>query len=638
MNYVQSIWTRGRIAARVAIITGCSTAALCGCSSLKTPAGFSTAAAPHRTLKLADKYVEKGRLDTAETLYREVLSEHPDLLTAEAGLDKIAKLRTDDVKATTSDPESSPTPQSSTTLESSPAIALETAPETATEEVPESPSIVENVAGEEIASLADEITVETELTETELTETELTAEIELTATTEQDSGLFEDFDIDRLQAKVAVKTDAGIPAETTSDLIAEVPRSEAPLSEAPQTEANPFDEILANIETTKIAKKSDASLLAPTKRAEPTQELTPEKPFFEDQPFEDAELHVDLAVAVLELIDEQSNLTAAEAYQREQQKPVAPIAKTKETLLAMAAGEAADDALVIEAERETQPVEDQARAKEPDAAIAQNPEPTASEIFETPTLTANTLKEAIVQTESTDGIPTRVDWFDEFFEVGPTDGDVANKDLGAELLAEVGDIESQNISQLSEESNVDKATREEPSNWSTVAAETSAESKESENIAAADFQLPTPVPTELDPLWRRGDSEPRSNSRDISDLTAAQRLLEFDGDSIEGWKTIDELLTLGDPGLRSLTVLALCELPSECRSSVVQRLRTVLAIENSDELKASAALALGGMGASAEPAVPLLRHIVLTGSERASDAASVTLTCLGFEVPESETR
>lgn len=621
MNYVQSIWTRGRIAARVAIITGCSTAALCGCSTLKTPAGFSTAAAPHRTLKLAEKYVEKGRLDTAETLYREVLSEHPDLLTAEAGLDKIAKLRTDDVNPATLDPKSSP------------AIALETDPET-TEEVPESPSIVENVAGKEIAASVDEITVETEL----IAKTKLTAETELATTTEQDSGLFEDFDIDRLQAKVATKTEEHIPAETTTDLTAKMPRSEASSFEEPSSEANPFDEILANIETTKIVKKSDASLLAPTKRAEPTYELTPEKPFFEDQPFEDSELNVDLAVAVLELIDEQSNLTAAEAYQREQQKSVAPIAKTTETLLAMAEVEAADDAVVVEAKPETQPVEDEPAVKESDVAIAENPEPTAAEIFETPTLTANTQEDTVAQTESTDGIPTRVDWFDEFFEVGPTDEDVANKDLGAELLAAAAAIETQSISERPEESDIDTASQEEPSNWSTVAAETLTGSKESENIAAADFHLPTPVPTELDPLWRRGDSEPRSNSRDISDLTAAQRLLEFDGDSIEGWKTIDELLTLGDPGLRSLTVLALCELPSECRSSVVQRLRTVLAVENSDELKASAALALGGMGASAEPAVPLLRHIVLTGSERASDAASVTLTCLGFEVPESETR
>lgn len=216
------------------------------------------------------------------------------------------------------------------------------------------------------------------------------------------------------------------------------------------------------------------------------------------------------------------------------------------------------------------------------------------------------------------------EWFNEFFETGPPQDDPELAALAEDEGSVVAAAEATELVKPAEES----------SEWVASKLASAPELIEGNE----EFLKPVPVPSnELDPLWRVGSKEqPRVQADDLASLLQAEQYLLLNAADVEAWKTVDELLTLSDEATKSLTVTTLGQLPEECRAAVSQRMRTVLATDNTDDLKAAAALALGGLGAQAESAVPMLKHIVLTGGEQASHAAGVTLECLGHEVPSVE--
>lgn len=132
--------------------------------------------------------------------------------------------------------------------------------------------------------------------------------------------------------------------------------------------------------------------------------------------------------------------------------------------------------------------------------------------------------------------------------------------------------------------------------------------------------------------WRpSGKWVPRSRTDYLTQLDVAKTKLTTDSNDMSGWRIVDDLLLSDDRATKSFTVLTLGELPASCESASVQRLRTLISTEEDDELRASAVLALGGLGESAIPAVPMLEEIVLSGGEQSREAAQVSLACLGHD-------
>ena len=145
-------------------------------------------------------------------------------------------------------------------------------------------------------------------------------------------------------------------------------------------------------------------------------------------------------------------------------------------------------------------------------------------------------------------------------------------------------------------------------------------------------EQPQPVEHLETSLWRASGNAPPVSRRDyVTELMEAKSRLAENSQDISGWKTFDSLLTSLDPAAKSFTILTLGELPEPCHSKTVQRLRTLVATEQDDEVKAAAVLALGGLGGAASAAIPVLQEVVLTGGEQSRAAATVTLACLDVE-------
>ena len=111
-------------------------------------------------------------------------------------------------------------------------------------------------------------------------------------------------------------------------------------------------------------------------------------------------------------------------------------------------------------------------------------------------------------------------------------------------------------------------------------------------------------------------------------LAAAEAVLSHRPQDEQAWKTVDELLADGQSETRTLAALMLSSLPAATQNRSMPRLLDLLAHAESSA-KSAAALAIGGLGDVATPAIPQLRELAAAGLGEVSEAATVSLDCLG---------
>ena len=113
-------------------------------------------------------------------------------------------------------------------------------------------------------------------------------------------------------------------------------------------------------------------------------------------------------------------------------------------------------------------------------------------------------------------------------------------------------------------------------------------------------------------------------------LAAAEAVLTHRASDETAWSTVDELLGKGESDIGTLSALMLGTLPDACHARTIPRLMDLLRTATPD-VKSAAALALGGLGQTAQPAVPELRQLAQTDNA-CGRSARVSLECLGVEL------
>ena len=166
--------------------------------------------------------------------------------------------------------------------------------------------------------------------------------------------------------------------------------------------------------------------------------------------------------------------------------------------------------------------------------------------------------------------------------------------------------------------------------FAAPAAETLATETPATETPASDWR---PVDVTEQPVARQeAATEPAAvSAHHAGRITHAAAALRADAANAAAWTTFDENLASGDPARQTLAVLTMGELPPACHAAAAERLQDALTTESDDEVRSAAALALGGLGRAAEPAVPALRRVMQTAAQRPADAARVSLLCLGYE-------
>ena len=113
-------------------------------------------------------------------------------------------------------------------------------------------------------------------------------------------------------------------------------------------------------------------------------------------------------------------------------------------------------------------------------------------------------------------------------------------------------------------------------------------------------------------------------------LAAAEAVLTHRPSDETAWATVDELLGKGESDIGTLSALMLGTLPADCHTRTMPRLLDLLRTATPD-VQSAAALALGGLGQTAQPAVPKLRQLAQTDNA-CGRSARVSLECLGVEL------
>lgn len=113
-------------------------------------------------------------------------------------------------------------------------------------------------------------------------------------------------------------------------------------------------------------------------------------------------------------------------------------------------------------------------------------------------------------------------------------------------------------------------------------------------------------------------------------LAAAEAVLTHRPHDADAWGTVDALIADADAGMTSLAALTIGSLPEACHREVMPRLMDLLRSDDADA-QSAAALAIGGLGESARPAIGMLRTMA-AGGQGQSEAAAISLKCLGQEI------
>ena len=109
-------------------------------------------------------------------------------------------------------------------------------------------------------------------------------------------------------------------------------------------------------------------------------------------------------------------------------------------------------------------------------------------------------------------------------------------------------------------------------------------------------------------------------------LAAAEAVLTHRPHDRTAWGTVDSLLASDAVRIRTLATLMLGSLPADCHPRTMPRLLKQLSADDLD-VRSASALALGGLGKSAQPAVPKLRELAQAGGT-CSESAQIALDCL----------
>ena len=110
-------------------------------------------------------------------------------------------------------------------------------------------------------------------------------------------------------------------------------------------------------------------------------------------------------------------------------------------------------------------------------------------------------------------------------------------------------------------------------------------------------------------------------------LAAAEAVLNHRPLDTTAWATVDELIATGSTQTRSLAALMLGTLPQACQRESIPRLLGLLHRDDV-EAQSAAALAFGGLGDAARPALGQLRELATDSQSAAGESARISLECL----------